>query len=192
MTIKLNKNQKKFFESAVAHFGKGSIDVRLKDINEFAEKNDLIVPTSALKQYCQEDDQTRGHYNITLSGIKYKPEYNIVPPTMEDMKADEGLIMDTPSFVEQPQKKKHKRFNPEGMKRIRVVNPVYVVSNTNGTIISVRRTITDAYDDRVLSLHDQGTKGINEVHEELDYKGETRIQSGNSQLWCDIVMMELE
>lgn len=187
--IKLNKNQKKFFEEAMNYFGDKSNDVRLKDINAFATEFDLIVPTSALKHHCQEDGQIRGHYNLFLSGIKPLQKE---PKPMKEFKSSSNVIIDTPAFVDDAPKKQRKRFNPSGMQRMRFINPIYVVTNSNGTIISIRKRITDAFEDRIFSLHDQGNKLIDEVKEELDYIGSSRINSNNSQLWCDIVIYELK
>lgn len=189
--ITLNKNQRKFFEEAIKYFKEGSDDVRLKDISEFATENDLIVPTSALKQHCHDEDQVRGHYNLFLSGIEYEEVHEEVP-VLKDFPSADSVILDAPAFVETSTKKQPKRFNPTGMQRLVFRNPVYLVINTNDTVISVRKLMEDAYKDRILSFHDQGTKSINEVREELEYKGCSRIPSNNSQLWCDIVVIELK
>ncbi len=92
--MKLNKNQLKFFIEAVQHFGDESNNIRLKDINKFAIENNLIVPTSALKSYCHEQNQKRGYYNLLLSGVEYNP-----PPKLKDFKSSSNVIIDVPFFV---------------------------------------------------------------------------------------------
>ncbi len=95
--MNLNKNQKKFFDKAVSHFGDDSNNVRLKDINEFSKRFDLIVPTSALKKYCQEEGQTRGYYNLTLVGIE--PKHVEKPDYMKQFKGSSDIIIDSSVFT---------------------------------------------------------------------------------------------
>lgn len=188
--ITLNKNQKKFFEEAIKHFKEGSNDVRLKDINDFATENDLIVPTSALKHHCQEEGQVRGYYNLFLSGIEYV-EVFVESPVLKEFTSTESVIIESPAFVESG-KSKYKPFSKKGKTRLNFRSPVYLVINTDGAVLAVRKKIEDAYKDRIMSIHDQGTKDYNIVKDELEYMGSSRIQSNNSQLWCDIIVIELK
>ncbi len=194
MDIKLNKNQRKFFIRAVEHFGEDSTDVRLKDLNDFADNAGLIVPTSALKNFCHEEGQVRGHYNLTMSGIKPTVIKNSdLDYSVGMFNIQEDVIIDTPAFVDDAPKKEEVRFIPKkGDVPIQFNNPVYVVQNSNSTPIAVCQDPKAAYESRILSLHDQGTKGYNEVKDELDYRGRSRIGSNNSQLWCEITVMELK
>ena len=186
--IKLNKNQKKFFDEAVKHFKERSTDVRLKDLNEFADEFDLIIPTSALKNYCQEEGQTRGHYNLTLTGIEYIPEV-VIKAELHEFKEAETIIIDTPAFADAPTIKKDRVvFDPKGMKHpLRVNDPVHIVSNMDGHIKGVYRDPEKAYDEgRIIVLHDNGNRDRDNVLLELKYTGRSLINSSNSTLWCVI------
>jgi hypothetical protein len=79
--MKFNKNQRKFFEEAIRHFRERANDVLRKELVKFADENDLILPTSALKKYCATD--IRGHYDLTKTGIVVENDI--------DSEADSGV-----------------------------------------------------------------------------------------------------
>lgn len=200
MVLNLNKNQRKFFIEAIAHFGDNSNDVRLKDLKEFADNNDLIVPVSALKNHCQEEDGVRGHYNLLLSGItplepEPKPDTN--PRPMGVFRTTEDVIMDTSSYADgpPPKVKKHapKKFVPEkNQKPLKWKNPVYVVSNMEGAVISVHHSPHTAFEKRLQVLHDNGLMSYDDYEARLKYIGGAIIESNNSQLTCLIEIKEVE
>ena len=94
----LNKNQKKFITYALNHFGDESDNIRLKDLNSFAKDNDLILPTSFLKNHCRKNQQTRGYYDLTLAGIKPKIKSKVEESLLE-FKSSENVILDTSAFI---------------------------------------------------------------------------------------------
>ena len=194
--MKLNKNQRRFFEEAVKHFKEKSVDVRLKDIGIFAEKEGLIVPTSALKNYCQEDGQIRGHYNLTLTGIEYtepEPEYDHTPDIVKKFNIETDVIEDTSAFVDAPKKKKKaEKFSIKGLKPLHVIDPVYVVCDTENCIISINRSPEGAFQSGLRNvLHDHGNRSESDVVTELRYKKVAVVDSINSWLYFNIQVIEV-
>jgi hypothetical protein len=200
--IKLNKNQRKFFECALDHFGNKSINIRLKSINEFADDNGLIVPTSILKKHCHEDTQKRGYYNLTLAGIKGLSQK--IPQKNSDIEcigAESDVIHDTPdviietsSFVHNSgvmQNTKKRIFNCAGKHLLRYNNAVYILINANFEIVSVHKTAKGAYDNKHIVLHSGCDIDFKEVEKELNYTGKCVIKSNNSNIWCCIFKEEL-
>ena len=188
--VTLNKNQRRFFEESIRYFGDRSDNVRLKDINEFATEFDLIVPTSVLKKYCQQKGQTRGYYNILLSGVEpaLKEQHQIMPDFLDES----TMIEESSSFVEPVSKLCRKRFDPKNMVPIKFSNPVYILVSSDNDIISVYKRLETAYNDRILILHDSGDKLLEDVKNESLYLGESVIKSNNSQIWCVIIKKELK
>lgn len=188
--MKLNKNQRKFFHVAVNHFGEKATDVRFKDLKSFAEEMDLIIPISALKKYCQDDGQVRGHYNLTLTG--FKPEKVEVPEPEFEIE-DTPVITEVSSFVpEVVKKKKSQKFDKEGKKPIDTQEPVFIVINPDFHIVSVHETPQGAFDSGVRSvLHDEGDRNADNVTLELLYTGISCINSTNSGMYFIIHMYEM-
>lgn len=194
----LNKNQTKFFIAAVNYFGIYANDVRLKDINEFASANDLIVPTSALKSLCQDEGTTRGHYNLLLAGF----EPNETPPEEEPEETfhkeeESSVIIDTPAFVKPPTPKKPKVvevYTPEpGQKKKEWKNPVYVVANQDGDVVGIHETLQGAFKRRMNVLHDNGMMSFDEFKKRMEYVGGAIITSSNaSSIHCLIEIKEIE
>lgn len=174
--MKLNKNQKKFFHVAVNYFGDKSNDVRFKDLKSFAEEHDLIIPTSALKNYCQEEDQVRGHYNLTLTGFTPDP----LPDPEPEFEEKDAIIVNTSAFVEPVARKKSKRFNPKGMKPKKLHHPIYIISY-EGDVVSVHETPEGAFKSGVkYILHDHGDRTMSDAILEMRYRGAAVVQSSNS------------
>ena len=98
--IKLNKNQRRFFEKAINYFGEKSKNLRLKEINKFAKTYNLIVPTSALKKYCHNDSLKRGFYNLTLIGISLPetPSKQIQENPSQEFNS-QNIILDISTFA---------------------------------------------------------------------------------------------
>ena len=188
--MKLNKNQRKFFHVAVNFFGENATDVRFKDLKAFSEEHDLIIPTSALKNYCQEDGQVRGHYNLTLTG--FEPEEIEVPEP--EFEAEEiEIITEVSAFVpEMVKKKKSQIFNKEGKDPINTQEPVFIVTNPDSHIVSVHETPQGAFDSGLMSvLHDEGDRNAENVTLELIYTGVSCINSINSGMYFNIQMYEM-
>jgi hypothetical protein len=195
--MKLNKNQTKFFISAINHFGLASDDVRLKDLTEFAEENDLIVPTSALKRYCQDDDLVRGHYNLLLTGISpSEPEVEYEPTPLKQFSNREEVIIDSSSYAEPAPIVKRKKVShyeiEKGQKPLIFRNPVYVVSNNESDVIAVHKTVKGAFNKRYQALHDDGLMDYSDFEVRLQYVGGAIIPSSNSQLTCTVEVKEVE
>ena len=189
----------KFFIAAINHYGDKSGDVRLKNLNEFAKKNDLIVPTSALKNYCVDDNMVRGHYNLLLTGIEPEEINEVVPDTefREEEEDEEVVIIDTPAFVEPPMKKRKgniKPFKPEpGQKEKTWIRPIYVVSDGEGNVRGTHETPKGAFEKRFRVFHDHGLMDYNDFLNRMKYTGAAIIPSGTaSSLHCLIEMMEIE
>ena len=199
--VTLNKNQTKFFEEALNSFGKESTNVKYKDLVEFAEQKELIIPISALKAYCGKD--TRGYYDLTLVGINmdnYKQididvdyvldnteEFEVYNEDVHELpipKEKSNIIIDSSSFASEsdididttPQRKKY----------------VFVVMNTNEDPIKINETLVGAFKNRIAILHDQGNKKIGEVESDIKKKGFSTIKSANSNVYCHISKMELD
>lgn len=192
--VKLNKNQRRFFVAAINHYGDASNDVRLKDLRTFAEENDLIVPISALKEYCQEEDLVRGHYNLLLTGIE-PPEPEPEPKPMGEFRTTEDVIVDTSAYAEPPAPKRRsiKKFKPEkGQNPLKWRNPVYVITNHEGSVIAVTDSPTKAYEKRWLAFRDNGLMDYEDFAERMKYVGAAIIPSANSQLTCVVEMKEVE
>ncbi len=200
--MKLNKNQKRFFEQAIAHFKDKADDVRLKDLTKFAEDNGLIVPTSALKNYCIRKNTIRGHYDLTLTGISYtQPIESSGTEKIEESEEqvtpheEHSVIVETSSFVEpaHPQKPKQGHYKPEPHQKKKVwKNPVYVVSNGSGDVIGVHYNLKDAFKRRYRAFSDWGTMDYEDFIVRMEYVGAVIINSSNSQLTCLIETHELE
>ena len=188
--VKLNKNQKLFFSSAVEEFGLGSTDVRLKDLRDFSIDKGLIVPTTALKKYCQRDDLLRGHYDLTLTGYEPEPPKADVPLKKfeDDNPILEMSVFGSPQPVVEEKKVKKKR-----VKKLIYRNPIYLILEYDGGFISAHKSPKSAYK-KILSnvLHDHGKSKVKDVIEDLDYEGYSTIESGNSGLHCFIQKVELE
>jgi len=213
--MKLNKNQVKFFIAAINHFGENSKDVRLKDLHIFANENDLIVPTSALKTYCQEESLVRGHYNLLLTGITPdSPPVSPLPESIdphEEEEFDDGVepeevpvqrktesvILDTPAFVDPnpiPKRVKEGHYKPEpGQKKKEWKNPVYVVSDGEGDVVGVHYSASTAWERRRRVFRDHGLMDYDDYLVRMDYVGAALIQSAvSSSLFCLIEIKELE
>lgn len=193
--MNLNKNQRRFFIEAVNHFGDESIDVRLKDLTEFASENDLIVPTSALKNICQEDSLVRGHYNLQLTGIK--PSEN-EPVKMKSFNSSDDVIVDSSSFVEPPAPKRNlKTVDPykveKGQKPITFKRPIYVVSDGEGNVRGVHETPKGAFERRKRVFQDHGLMEYEDFLTRMKYVGGAVIPSASTtSLHCLIEIVEIE
>jgi hypothetical protein len=188
--VKLNKNQQKFFEEAIKFYGEDSRDVRFKSLKEFADSNGLIIPVSALKNYCQEEGQIRGHYNLTLVGIEPSIK-ETEHPDFSDI--NESLIEEKSAYVSVPKKRTSKRtINVTGMKPIKWENPVYLLLNDDLTTISIHYTLRGAYDNKWTILHSSCDIEWDDVEKIVKYTGKCIINSTNSSLWCAIIVMELK
>lgn len=205
--IKLNKNQRRFFEMAIGHFEGESIDVRLKDIQDFADANELIVPTTALKKHCVEETSVRGHYNLTLVGISpiisesgesYDMDDDDEDGYSEDIEDEEqSVVLETSAFAPPVKPKKKVVKNPPVSKeekkiKLKWKNPIYVVMNDAHSPIGVHRSLQGAYDRRWRSFHDHGINSFDDFKEQLDYRGFAVLESNCSQLECYIQVMEFE
>jgi hypothetical protein len=189
--IKLNKNQRKFFSSAVSHFGAKSIDVRLIDLRKFAEENDLIIPTSALKKYCHRKDQLRGHYDLTLTGYEIPPP----PPLKETIKGftlDDEIIKEMSVFASSNDDSKPKTNKKPKYIYSRCKNPVYLLVDGEDVTISVHKTAKGAYDNINILFHSGCDKTFTKVKKELTEKGYCCIKSNNCGLWGYISEQELK
>jgi hypothetical protein len=155
---KLNKNQTKFFEEAINHFGEKSVDVRYKELTDFAEKKDLIVPVSALKLFCQ--GSVRGHYNLTLSGVSgvvvANPSNNFV--YSDDDVDKDGVILSTSVFADQSS---HRPLEPKLPKNFYVVldNDLIPISR-HKSINGAHRKCSDAFKNVAVSLLETAQKDI--------------------------------
>lgn len=188
--MKLNKNQRKFFHVAVNYFQDNATDVRFKDLKAFAEESNLIIPTSALKNYCQEEGQVRGHYNLLLTGFKPEP---ISEPEPE-FKETEGMIVETPAFVDPVIKKKKTRtvFDIMDLKPLKWHNPIYLSIADNGDVVSINKTLKGAFDAKEHILHDHGNREWKDFEQEIRYRGRAMIDSINSGMWYKVVVMEIK
>lgn len=159
--VRLNKNQTKFFEEAIKHFGEGSSDVRYKDLTDFAEKNDLIVPVSALKLFCQ--GSVRGHYNLLLSGVveSASPSKNSSPMNFvdDDSGGSEGVIISSSIFG-------------SGGSSSKVVEPrlpkcFYVVLDNELIPVSVHKSINGAHQKCSNILKDKGVSPLEQAQKDM-------------------------
>lgn len=194
--MNLNKNQRKFFIEAVNHFGEGSTDVRLKDLNDFAKERDLIVPTSALKKHCQDEGQVRGHYNLQLTGIKPTVKE---PEPMKTFGSKENVIVESSAFVEPPvpssaKRKMVKAYVPDkGQKEKTFKRPIYVVSNGDGNVVGTHETPKGAFERRKQVFHDHGLMEYEDFITRMKYVGGAIIPSATTtSLHCLIEIMEIE
>jgi len=194
--IKMNKNQRKFFSSAVSHFGNKSTDVRLIELREFANDKGLIVPTSALKKYCQKEEQIRGHYDLTLTGFKIPPP----PPLKDALKSfktgndEKGIIREMPVFASTNKKPKTKikSLNEIKVKKPYCKNPVYLLIDNEHSTRSVHKTVSGAYDEIWGIFHSGSDKTLTEVEKMIKNKGISYMKSTNCGLWCYIIETELK
>jgi len=168
--IKLNKNQRKFFEDALGFFKDSSNSVRLKDIREFAENNNLIIPTSALKSYCSTDK--RGVYDLTKIGISV-PDISVKPDNEDENIHNEisGEIMEMPAYM----------YSSVETKSYIPNNVVYVITFGDMILCAVN-TIKSAWDYRVRVLHDHGKGTFEEFNKDIHDKGIAKVRSRNSLL----------
>lgn len=195
--MNLNKNQRKFFIEAVNHFGEQSIDVRLKDLSDFAKKNDLIIPTSALKNYCQDEGLVRGHYNLQLTGIK--PTVT-EPVEMKSFSTTEDVIVETSAFVEPTHAPITKKLKDvplyiveKGQKKKTFNRPMYVVSDGEGNVIGIHETLKGAFEKRKRAFHDHGLMSYEDFLNRMQYVGGAIIPSStSSSLSCLIEILEIE
>jgi len=192
--IKLNKNQRKFFSAAVSHFGTKSVDVRLIELRDFANDKGLIVPTSALKKYCQKEGQTRGHYDLTLTGFKIPPP----PPLKDSLKGfktgddEKGIIREMSVFAATDKKPKTKLKPAKKKAKPYCKNPVYLLIDNEHSTRSVHRTVAGAYNDVWMIFHSDNDKTKEQVLEEVHQTGHSYMNSTNCNLWCYIVEVELK
>jgi hypothetical protein len=195
--VKLNKNQRKFFEEAIHFFGEASRDIRLKKLNEFASDRGLIVPTSALKRYCQSGDLVRGHYDLTLVGIE-PPEKNESNIGMNEEKAfetiEKPIIKDVSTFAKTSfsGKKTVRHFDTHGKTPKKWKNPVYLLLDSNYDVVSAHFTACGAYKKIWNVLHSYGDIQEDDAINEVEYTGKCIINSNNSAVWCVIITMEIE
>lgn len=199
--VTLNKNQTKFFEEALNSFGKESINVKYKDLVEFAEKKDLIIPISALKTYCGKD--TRGYYDLTLVGVDVTIN--------EEIDIDVDYVLDNTEEFEVYNEDVHELSTPKETSNIIIESSsfasetdtnittipyrkkyVFVVMNTNEDPVKINETLVGAFKNRIAILHDQGNKKIGEVESDIKKKGFSTIKSANSNVYCHISKMELD
>ena len=195
--IKLNKNQRKFFVEAVEHFGERSYSIKFKELKKFAEDNDLILPVSALKDYCKAEK--RGWYNIVTAGIEpaEEVEKEIIEDSQEpeEFEKKENIIIDVPVFVDKPKnrKKMKVKFDTAGKKPIYMLDPVYVVLDYNDDPISIHEKPGTAFQSGTKRLlHDNSNREEIDVVLELQYTGTAYIDSINSGLYFKIVMFPLK
>lgn len=170
----LNKNQRKFFESAIEHFGVGSDSVKYKELKDYAINKGLILPTSALKRYCA---TKRGYYNLFEIGIKPIKEEPKKP--LKDFKG--GSIIKEKSV-----------FAGGGTKKPDLNTKVYLVVDSTHKTWFVHRTIAGAYNSRKHILHDNGVEDIEYVIEQVENDIGAIINSNNSNLWCYIRKVDLK
>lgn len=197
--IILNKNQKKFFISAIKHFGERSNDVRLKELKEYADENNVILPTSALKRHCQEDHLVRGHYNLLLTKLKPEPEPEITPTILREFSNREDVIVDSSAFAEPIGLPTLKRsmvkpyIIEKGQQKVVFRNPVFVVSNGDGQVIGVHQSMKSAWKRRIRAFHDEGLMLYEDFETRMNYVGGAIIPSAvSSHLSCLIEIKELE
>lgn len=163
--IKLNKNQKAFFEESIAHFGDASKAVKFATLTAFAETHGLTVPTTILKNYCS---VRRGIYDLTKAGIEIKQETGLFALTDEVPEDDVDVFEfenNQPSDVDQPEVIETSVYAnniksgsvPDIFKtrepiKTRWKNPVYVITDVDGDVRFVRDNPTSAYKacDRIL------------------------------------------
>jgi len=184
--IKLNKNQRKFFEKAIDFYGESSREVNFKSLKNFADINNLIIPVSALKKHCR---IKRGRYDLTLVGITPSPPKEVIPDFPDK---NESVIKDMPIYADTPKKQNKRNFNITGLKPIKWRNPVYVLLDSDYDIVSIHHTACGAYKNKWNILHSSCDCSWKEVEKELKYTGKCIINSTNSNLWCVIVIMEMK
>jgi hypothetical protein len=151
--IKLNKNQRKFFEEAIRHFNDKANDVLRKELVEFANDQGLILPTSALKKICTTD--IRGHYDLTKTGIVAENIIDEMPvePKKEELpksfKSSPDVIIDTPVYAEQKEpiiENKRPTKAPVSTKPVnQKKDMVYCLFDDDMQLISVHKSISGAY-----------------------------------------------
>ena len=200
--VKLNKNQRKFFEEALIHFGDRSTDVLRKELVEFSNEHDLIMPTSVLKKYCKGD--IRGHYDLTRVGITpTKPieEEKEEAPTMGEFRSSPDVILDTPAFagdtetvigVTKSIKNKENIGGKYPGAPYKTKKPLYVLITSEYETFSIHETIAGAYNNKMSLLHSGCDVTLDEAIETVMKKGHVVINSTNSALWCAIITMELK
>jgi hypothetical protein len=157
--MKLNKNQRKFFEEALRHFGERAGDVLRRELVEFANENGLILPTSALRKYCQ--TETRGHYDLTKTGLTVetviedeakdnenpKKEGSRLP---DSFRSSPDVIVDTPVYAEsEPAPKLPTRKRPDKAP-VKTYPPsekdsVFILFDEEMQYISAHKTVESAY-----------------------------------------------
>lgn len=198
--VKLNKNQRKFFEEGIKFFGERAYNLKYKELKLFAEENELILPISALKEYCKMD--IRGQYNIVLDGFDFQEEVKekevevkVEEVEKEEFTEKENIIIDTPAFVDPPQSRKQmkKLFSTEGKTPIRIQDPIFIVLNYENDPIFVHKTAAGAFKSGIQALlHDGGNRVQDDVVLELMYEGTAIVDSINSGLWFKIVMFPVK
>ena len=187
--MKLNKNQRKFFEEALKYFGNRSSELRLKQLNKFAEEKNLILPTSALKQ-CKGDK--RGVYDITKCGIVIEDEDCHSDNLREKSDYQPNIILESSVFSGDSKTRVKKTFTIKaGQKPIRFYDPVYILEYEH-EIIGVSRDLKKIYDKIYFIFHDKGDTDFNTLQMELKYKGISLIRSSNSYLKCIITCKDIE
>lgn len=159
---KFNKNQTKFFEEAIKYFGEGSKDVRYKDLVDFAAKNDLIVPVSALKLFCQREELVRGHYDLTLSGIvvenvKPTPQRSFVN-TDDDDEDGNSVIIESSVFAAGSSNQK---VDPKLPKTF------YVVLDDDLIPTSLHKTINGAYIECATALGKKSMSSLEKAQKDI-------------------------
>ena len=194
--MKLNKNQRRFFEEAISYFPDPS-DVRLKELNSFASERGLIVPTTALKKYCKGD--VRGHYDLTKTGLMSDKSDNENTDIIEDYKMmTEVLNTDTNSVIvdkssySKDTRRKPVTFSPsEGMNKISYTDYVYVITDPDGFLF-VSRDLKKVYKKIEYLFHDHSNTTYDTLKDKLDYIGYAMVKSSNALMRCEIYKKEIE
>lgn len=191
--IKLNKNQKLFFEKAIVYFDNRANCLKLKDIRKFAEDNSLIVPISALKNHCVIENK-RGFYDLTKVGIIAD---NSVISTNTVFHKDfvcnhDNLIKEVNVFADPKHIVNTEVHTIEDVVTIKLNTPLFLICDGSEgkfdeNLLYIHLSLKGAYSNMWNIFHSKPIKSFKQVEDDINESEYSFLKSNNCGMCCYII-----